>query len=680
MRRTGRVLCVLAAALILGPSDASPNARQSVENLKKLSYEDLFALEVTTVSRTESTVGESPAAVTVIRQEDIRRSGATTIQELLRLVPGLNVARIDNNKWAISARGFNQRFFAKMLVQIDGRTLYNPFTSGVYWDAVDYPLEDIDRIEVIRGPRAGVWGANAVNGIVNIITKSARDTRGGLLVAGAGAQERGFGTFRYGGGSGQLFHRVYAKGFNRGPEYARGAGAHDAWSGGSAGLRIDWQRTRADLITIQGEYLHSAAGRRDLRAQPSPPYSFENADTERTGEANVLGRWTHRMAAGGSWALQAYADAFDRFSDNLRIRFRWYTSDVDFQHQFRLGRRQSVAWGGGYRVVQSTLGRSGRDDGFLFDAVEPRHTNQTLSAYAQDDIRLVGTALTLSLNARLEHNPFTGYETQPGAALLFVPRARHTLWASVARAVRTPNLNEFYAEPRLLPSPGPAPTFPRQLPSPGIRSESVLASQFGYRTQLTQALSVDATVFHNAYDNLVTVRPGTPRPGPSGFDLPITQINGLGARTHGAEVLAVAHPLKRWRLSGAYALLAMDLHRRAALPPSSEAAEGQSPRHQAALQSAVDLAPRLELDIAGRTVSRLTGFNPNGVPGVDNTIPAYRALDARLAWRARPELELSLAGQNLFDGRHAEFGTSPLVRSPLVEIRRSVYAKAAWRF
>lgn len=674
-------LVMLCVALLTAPPSRADETPQAVRDLKKMNYEDLFDIEVTTVSRMQSTVGQSAAAISVITQEDIRRSGATTIPELLRLVPGMNVARIDNNKWAISARGFNQRFFGKMLVQIDGRTLYNPFTSGVYWDAVDYPLEDIERIEVIRGPRAGVWGANAVNGIVNIITKSAEDTQGGLLAGGVGKQEKGSGTLRYGGtAASNVSYRFYGKGFDRDEQFSASGETHDAWSGGSGGFRMDWKPDDVNLVTVQGDYLHSLADRRDVRAQPTPPYSFSNFDSEETDNINVLGRWKRTISDDSSWTLQAYWDAFDRFSENLELPFRWDTYDLDFQHEFPVGKRQKLLWGAGYRLVDSSLGRSGRDNGFLFHLVEAQHSDQTFSLYVRDEIALVRDAVTLSVNARFEHNDFTGFEVQPGVQLLFTPTTDHTLWVSVARAVRTPTLNEFYAQPRLLPAPTTPPTFPQQVANSDIRSESVLAYQVGYRTQATSDLSVDTAFFYNLYRDLVTARRGTPQPGPVGFDLPLNQINGLDANTYGAELAATWSPLERLRLNGSYTFLEMDLKRKADLPASSEAAETQSPRHQVNLQSSLSLTPTVDLDLIGRWVARIRGFNPSGAPGVADEIPSYFSLDARLAWRVGKNLEIALVGQNLLDDHHPEFGTSPLVRSPLVEIQRAVYGTGVWRF
>lgn len=673
------------------PASGLPEERKSQQSSKQsqvpprlapLGLEKLMDMEVTTVTRTEGTVGESAAAVHVITQEDIRRSGATMIPEVLRRVPGVNVARIDNNKWAISARGFAERFFGKMLVQIDGRTLYNPFTSGVYWDAVDYPLEDIERIEVIRGPRAGVWGANAVNGIINIITRSSKDTLGGLITAGGGSPETGFGTVRYGGNAGGAgSYRVYAKGFDRAEQYSRNADPHDAWSGISGGFRADWHPGDRDLLTLEGNYLHSDADRHDFRAQPAPPFSFENFETESTDNPNLLARWTHIIREDSKWSLQVYWDGFHRYLDQLRLRFRWDTYDVDFQHQFPMGRRQKILWGAGYRLVDSFLSNSGRDDGFVFHLTENRHDNQTFSLYGQYELTVVDNILKVLLNSRFEHNDFTGFEVQPSAQILYTPTKRQSVWASVARAVRTPNLNEFYAEPRLLPSSTVPPSFPEQMANPDFRAEEVLAYQLGYRVQPAGDLSFDLALFYNVYDDLVTGRRGSPHPGPSGNDIPIVPVNGLEGETYGAELAATWQATEWWKVYAAYSYLQIFLHRKnPGLPASAEAAEGQSPENQVYVQSSFDLPHHVELDLIGRWVDRLTGFNASGSPGTANDIPSYFALDVRVGWRALANLELAVVGQNLLDRHHPEFGTSPLVRSPLVEIRRGVYGKATWRF
>jgi len=262
----------------------TPSTEEEPTPYKKLSLEELMKIEVSTVSRTESTVGQSPAAVAVITREDIRRSGATTIAELLRRVPGMDVARIDGNKWAVSSRGFNDRFVGKQLVQIDGRSLYNPINAGVYWDGVDYLLEDIERIEVIRGPGASVWGANAVNGIVNIITRSAKDTQGALLSGGGGTEERGFGGFRYGGKlSEDTYYRIYGKGFDRDQQFSLEGDPNDGWWSARGGFRLDWQTKGPDALTLEGDYYRSGAGRRDSRPTTNaPPFSFTNLEDEVT--------------------------------------------------------------------------------------------------------------------------------------------------------------------------------------------------------------------------------------------------------------------------------------------------------------------------------------------------------------------------------------------------------------
>ena len=344
---------------------ADGSASRSSE-LANLSLEDLMNVEVTSVERQESTVGQSPAAIFVITPEMIRRSGATMIPELFRMVPGMEVARIDNNKWAISARGLNDRFQRFLLVQVDGRPVYSASFAGVYWDALDYPLEDIDRIEVIRGPGASLWGANAVNGIINIITKHTKDTQGGLITSGGGSNEQGFGAFRYGGKvKKDVTYRFYGKGFNRGKQFSESGDTNDAWSGGSVGGRADWQVDKENAVSFDIGYLGDEAGRRDRRAMISAPFAFDNLEDESSNAVHLLTHWDHKIDETSSWSLQAYWDRFIRTLEGLDLNMDWDTYDLDFQHQFVLGDRQHIIWGLDYRVVDSNLRNSNFDNGFL---------------------------------------------------------------------------------------------------------------------------------------------------------------------------------------------------------------------------------------------------------------------------------------------------------------------------
>ena len=645
------------------------------ELLRGFSIEQLMQLKVTTVSRTPSTVAHSPAAIFVITPEMIRRSGATAIPELFRMVPGMNVARIDGNKWAVSARGFNQRLQDKLLVQVDGRTVYNPIFSGVYWDAVDYPLEDIESIEVIRGPGASVWGANAVNGIINIITKSATETQGGLVSGGGGTTEQGFGTFRYGGKVGDdLFYRFYGKGFTRDQTFAQVGDPHDGWWGGSGGLRLDWKPSDQNTLTFDGGYLHSVTGRRDERPQVAAPFSFLNLENQNIDAGHVLGRWTHMVDADNSWSVQAYWDRFSLLLDNLPIPLRVDTYDVDFQHQFPLGERQKLVYGAGYRYMDTFVGSSGRDNGFAVLSQPSNYQLHVFSAFLQDQIALVPERLELTLGSKFEHNDFTGFEVQPTARLLWTPTPGQSIWAAASRAVRTPNVLEDGIHVTLLPS---GTNYHRTIPNRDLQAEDIMAYELGYRVQATPKLSADLALFYHEYNNLRVNVPGATFVDPSSGAtiLPVVAQNGMKGETYGAELGVQWQGTESWRLQGAYTLLKMNLHRPAGLSAEAEAAEGQSPQQQIYLQSSWNLPRNMEFDLIGRFVDALQRFT-----GERAVIDAYLSLDARLAWRPRKNLTLELIGQNLLDNHHPEFGTSILVKAPVAEPRRGVYGKVTWQF
>ena len=690
------VICVLLLArpvLLAQDLDASaPPAMTAggtlqtvseLERYKKLDLADLMKVEVTSVSRQESSVGQSPAAITVITPEMIRRSGATTFPEILRMVPGMDVARIDNNKWAVGVRGFNTRFQEKLLVQVDGRTVYNPLFAGVYWDTVDYPLEDVERIEVIRGPGASVWGANAVNGIINIITKPADQTLGGLLSLGGGSAEQAAGTFRYGLKIGDDVNvRIYGKSFTRTNTYSEAGDPKDDWWGASGGLRLDWQASPDDVLTVDAGYLHGDSGRKDIRAQQRAPFFFINEESEVSNGAHILGRWTHTIREDASWTLQAFWDTFRRKSANtLDIRFDTY--DVDFQHNFRWGSRQKIVWGLGYRLVESRLGPSGRDDGFNLSWHPERASLNLFSTFVQDEFVLVEDRLSLTLGSKLEHNDFTGWEVQPTARVLWTPTKTQTFWASFSRAVRTPS---FADDSVLLRFPGVRSAagtvvFPALAGNKDFKSETELAYEIGFRTQATEKLSVDVAAFYNEYDNISVAVP-LPQEGAL---IRVQRQNSMSGTTYGAEVTATWQVTDTWRLYGAYSFLQMQLQADERLTrankKSAEAAEGRSPAHQVYLSSSWDLPHDFEFDLIGRFVDRLQGFNQGTASSVfPDEIDAYFSLDARLAWRPTKHLELSIVGQNLLDSHHPEFGTDVTLKTALVQMRRGVYAQVTWRF
>jgi iron complex outermembrane recepter protein len=635
--------CLLACLLALPTGAQEPGERiAAAADLKKLSIEELMDIDVTSVSRRTERLNQAAAAIVVITQEEIRRTGVTSLPEALRLVNSLHVARQNQRTWAISARGFNIPTANKMLVLIDGRSVYTPLFSGVFWDVQDTLLEDVERIEVIRGPGATLWGANAVNGIINIITKRAADTQGGLVTAGAGNEEKGFGGVRYGGPLGETGHyRAYGKYFNRDSMVlVNGSDARDPMWMGQGGFRADWKTAGpdgGDSFTFQGDAYTGRIG------------EIIRDDTNVDG-GNLLGRWSRTFSEESDLELQVYWDRThryipDSFEEHLDIM------DLDFQHRLPLGGRHDLVWGFGYRHHADRVENS-RSLAFL----PARKDFDLFSLFAQDEVSLLDDRLALTVGTKLEHNDSTGLEIQPSVHAAWKASERRTLWASVSRAVRTPTrIDEDFVI--FLPD---GQVFVQE--SPGFESEEVLAWELGYRIQPHPELLVDVAAFYNVYDNLRSQEPPVGRP------FPITLANKLEAETWGVELRSNLQPVQGWRLQVAYAWLDKDLQ----LDPDSRdptrgVGEGNDPEHRFTLRSSHDLPAGLELDGWLRYVDELPS------PAVDS----YTELDLRLGWRASESIDLSLVGQNLLNESHAEFGPATAFRE---EVERSLYGKVTWRF
>ncbi|MBI2949119.1 MAG: TonB-dependent receptor [Verrucomicrobia bacterium] len=649
-------------------AELSPNL-----DLLQLSLEDLGKIKVTSVSRKSESLAHAAAAIHVITQEDIRRSGVTLLPEALRMAPGLDVARASSRQWAISSRGFNSVFADKLLVLMDGRTLYTPMFSGVFWEEIDTVLEDLDRIEVIRGPGATMWGANAVNGVINFMTKHAKDTQGLLVSGGGGIEERGFGTVRYGGRLGtNADYRVYGK-YSNHDEFTQtgGTGAADAWWMSQEGFRVDWEPSDINRLTLQGDYYYGDLGGKVRLHSFSPPGMFAEEFHGKAEGVNVLSRWTHEFSSESELSIQSYYDRTDRqFGIGGEMR---NTFDVDWQHRFCVGDRHEFVWGGGYRYSIDDLTTS--DD---FGTRDPSAGLQLVSGFVQDEFSLVPERLHLMVGTKVEHNDFTGFEAQPSGRIAWTPHERHTVWGAVSRAVRTPARTQrdfmFYAEPPASLAPFPLPTLIPGWGNPDFNSEEVLAYEIGYRVQPHSRVTLDLTAFYNDYDrlyNVVTLQPEL-RFSPSGepyLYLPITIDNNLFGETYGAEMTATWQPLDSWKLRASYSFLRMNLHLKTPVLPVTEGEEGGSPRNQVLVWSDVDLGRRVEWGVGLRYVDNLPG---QGIPG-------YLELDARLAWKPSPNWELSLIGRNLLDAHHREFAPV-VIGTKDVEVDRAVYAKATFRF
>jgi len=648
-------------------SDAASTAA-----LADLSLEELGKITISSVSRREEKLADAPAAVAVITGEDIRRSGVTSLAEALRMAPGLEVARVDSHEWAITARGFNDLFANKLLVLIDGRTIYNPIFAGVYWDVQTTLLEDIERIEVIRGPGATVWGANAVNGVINIITRSARNTQGGIVSAGGGTEDRGFASFRYGGKlSENAFYRVYGTYFNRDEAVlAQGGGAGDAWQLGQGGFRVDWDATQGNLLTLQADGYGASFDQTATTSSLTPPYSSTSRSSVGAAGGNVLGRWTRTFSQESELALQTYYDRATRDSSHEDIS----TFDVDLHHRFPLGSWNSVGWGLGYRLIADDFPTT-----FSTAFVPERQNAQLFSAFLQDEIQLVPDHLSMTLGSKLEHNDYTGVEVQPSGRILWKPTDKHSFWGAVSRAVRTPSRAESGVRFRQTVLPpgvaGPLPAVPTILGSSSFEAEDLLAYELGYRAQLRKNLSVDLATFYNVYDGLRSIEVGAPfvetAPAPTHLVLPFTTANRISGETYGVELAASMSVFDWWRVRASYTYLQLHVHTDAGSTDATDehAYEGSSPHHQFAVHSAMDLPGHLELNTAVRYVDQLDALN----------VPSYVALDLRVAWHASKHLELALVGQNLLDNQHPEFKASFVTTNP-TEIERAVYGKVTWRF
>ncbi len=646
----GRI-ALTAFTLAIGAARAGDSSSLSTGDLKKLSLEELMDIEITSVSKRPENLNEAASAVQVITQEDIRRSGATSLPEALRLASNLQVAQLNTREWAISARGFNATFANKLLVMIDGRTVYTPLYSGVFWDAQHVLLEDVERIEVISGPGGTLWGSNAVNGVINIVTKSAEETQGLYLAGGGGSLLRDFGEARSGGkAGGGLFYRIYGTHTDRnGLVNAEGSDTHEPSALSQGGFRMDWRRSEADVFMIQGDLYGS-----DFQA-PGP------GETDLNGQ-DVLANWTHAFSPGSDMQAQVYFDRAWRkavFTPTVAYTDELRTYDFDFHHRFPLGSWQNILWGAGYRWMQD------ESDNFPIFSFLPAHKDLSrFNAFAQDEIAFLSRRLKITLGTKLEHEDYSGFNLQPSGRIAWSPDARQTFWGAVSRAVRTPSRIdvEFFA-----PSP------PYTVPTvhygggPDFGSEGLLAYESGYRVQPMQRLSLSLATFYNQYDGLRSLElPDSLSPEYRKSD-PFSLVfrNGLKADSRGAELSADFQAASWWKLRGGYTYLESRIRQK---PGHTDLeipfGKWDDPAHQFSLQSMLDLPGGFEVNLSGYYVSSLP--DPHVQPRMNYS--------AGLVWRHRG-LEVSVYGRDLADDQDPEFGSGPQRE----EIPRSVSGKVAWR-
>ena len=675
----GRSVRLAFALPLLASLIAPARAQKQSINLSDQSLEDLMNIKVTSVSKKEETLSRTAAAISVITQEDIRRSGAANIPDLLRMVPGLDVAEINGSTWAISARGFNAQYSNKLLVMIDGRIVYTPNFAGVYWDTLDLPLEDIDRIEVIRGPGSSVWGANAVNGVISIFTKAAADTRGGLVEASAGNIDRGSGTAQWGGQFAKnTDYRIFVKYFDESPLLSLSAqNGADGWHMLRSGFRADSTLTAKDSLTIEGNLYSGREGELGF-VLPSITFPIYVPETEQInlGGGFLQGTWKHVYSERSDSTLQV---AFTRYTrDDPQEPETRDTLDLDYQNHFVWGDRQDIVWGLGYRYTAD------RFIGSLIVSFNPIKKQLNLfDSFAQDEIALVQNRVHLTVGTKFEHNDYTGFEVMPSARVAWTPDNHQTVWAAVSRALRAPSRNDTNLIVNVggTTQPDGSLLLTRFLGNPHFQDERLVAYEAGYRSKIAGNLDVDIAAYYNDYDNLQTTEPSTTfaeqTPAPPHEVATLTYENLMYGETHGVEIEVNWKAGSRWTLSPGYALEELHMHTK---PGSVDTVtplfiEKGAPRHSAQLRSHVDLARSVAWDAAAYFVDRLTH---QGVTD-DQVIPAYTRVDTSLTWSPRENLSISVVGQNLVSGHHPEF-EDIFGSMQSGQVKRSGFAKIAVRF
>jgi|CXWL01.1.fsa_nt_gi iron complex outermembrane receptor protein len=655
---TGVVALSASSALASSAEDAE------IKKLLSMSLEELSNVVVTSVSKKTEPENEAAAAVFVVSQDDIRRSGATTIPEALRMVPGISVAQSGSNNWTVTSRGFNSQFANKLLVLMDGRTIYSPLFSGVIWDSQDVMMEDIERIEVIRGPGATLWGANAVNGVINIITKNSRDTQKGLASASIGNQMSG-GAVRYGtkfGDDGYV--RAYAKYNDYNSQFnTDGSDAGDTWRKQQAGFRSDMKISSKDKLTVQGDIYSVDEDDSFLFPNLSSGTYYDSSKGFKLSGGNILLHWEQKQSDLSETSVKAYFD--NAASETLFFNDKANTADIEFQHVWTGWERQEFVWGGGYRFINDS------NDPSTQYALTPKTRNDSLyNAFLQDKIALIPEKVFLTLGSKFEHNDYSGFEVQPSVRMSWLPSYTQTVWGAVSRAVHTPSrFDDNGRLSQLIVPPSvslPIPTLVDSVANSDLESEKLISYELGYRFQPVKNLSVDLTGYYNDYSNLLTNSLGTPSViGGTHVYQPLITGNSNEAHSLGFEAVARYDINSSWRLLGSYSYIDLVFDDKGKVGLYSL---GKNPKHMFNLRSTYLFQNRVEMNNSLYTVSKLQSIN----------VPSYYRFDTKFSYPLTDSVNISLVGQNLLDKRHKEF--SPFLYQTQAEIGRSVYAGVSYKF
>lgn len=641
--------------------------KETLDYLKSLSIEELLETQVTSVSKRPEPLFDAAAAITVITAEDLRRIGARTIPDALRLVPGLKVAQVNSSRWEVGARGFSDFFETKLLVLIDGRSMYTPLYSGVYWNSLDTVIEDIERIEVIRGPGATIWGANAVNGVINIITKNSADTQGGLLSTTIGTYEEPLVTARYGGKiNPKTSYRFYAKGFQRDNyKNSDGSSANDGWESYRTGFRADSELNTRDTLSVQGEVFSGEADFNSvLSGFLTPPFVRESQEVEDFYGGHFLIDYGHAFSDRSKVEVAFYYDTFTR--DLVVAQEERNTLDFEFKHHLDLNSYHDIVWGAGVRWSQDEV------EGTFSTSFDPASESLTLwNFFIQDDIMLVEDTFWVTLGTKLEYNSFTGFELQPSIRARFRASADHLFWGAISRAVRTPsrsdqdiviNLGSFQIPPNPV-------NVLRLIGNSDFDSEELIAYELGYRWRTAKTFSLDIAVFYNSYDDLLGIESGTPFFETSYFVVPQELVNNLERDSYGVEVSACWQVRSNFRLQAGYSWIDLEVKRQDGTSSGALLDEDSFPRHQVKLWGNYDFTKRLSFN------SEVYWVDEFETDDIDD----YLRLDVQLIWQPTDALELAIGAENLFNSRHleAEIEGSNIQSSEVVE---QFWLKATYTF
>jgi len=659
------VLAVVMALVPCGFSaqDGSPSTREDMDDIMELSLEELMDVPVvTSVAGVAQPWFTTPSAIYVVTAEEVRRAGHRTIAEALRMVPGIDVRQGMSHQWSITSRGFNGPYANKLLVLIDGRTVYDPAFAGVFWDIQDVILEDLDRIEVIRGPGATLWGANAVNGVVNIITKDASGTQGTYATAGAGTHERGFGALRHGGPFGDDSHyRVWGKYADRDPfESVSGQDLHDDWDLAHGGLRIDTDLGDGKHWTLSTDtYNSNRMGELAPVPVPGQHLVYDNTITDgRAGGGNILLNLEQSPTSDEGWSIQGYYERANRVTI-AGLQLERDTVNLDWKHRFTPSDGHKFIWGLGWRLHDD------RTDPGPYVGFDPadRQTN-LFSGFIQDTITIAPDRLHVMLGCKFEHNDHTDFEWQPSARAWFTPDDQQVLWAAISRPVKTPsrleddlNLIGGYVDTGLAMGGPPTGIYVplAVVGSTDTKSEKLMAYEFGYRRKLAENLTLDTTVFYNDYADIQSYS-----------SLTYGALGNLAeAESYGAETMVTWQVADNWRLAANHSYMHLDIE------PDTARTNERYTRHQVGLHSYLDIAEDVEFNVSGY-------YAGPRIPPAQSTTEFFR-LDAGVTWRPTENVELALVGQNLLDPGHHET-LDPLFHADSAEVPRAVYGQVTFRF